>query len=451
MKLIMIRKGIIRTFVMSGMVSIWLLANISATIKPHKKGRIVVLNEDTSWCWFQDNRAIIDGDQLLFTGVTSKGANTVSSFNMATGQRQIIVVNNQTFEADDHNVGVLLRRPDGKYLNVYAGHGDESKMRYRISSLPGDISTWDEESVAETGGKTSYSNVYRLGKSGITYNFHRGIGQDPNYMVSEDDGETWRYGGQVFAFKGRPYLRYASNNKDRIHFITTEEHPRHYNNSIYYGYIENDQLYKSGDEHVGALSSKPTTILSPKNFTCVYDGDSTTRTNVAWTSDIKLDKQGFPYIAFSVTKDPIALGETRNTEVGGFDNRYHYARWDGSKWSEYEIAYAGTRLYAGENEYTGLITLHPNDPDIVYISTNVNPETGEPLVKGKQHHEIFQGVTKDKGASWKWTAITEKSTSDNIRPIVVSSDKYDAVLWLNGTYTTYKIYDLKAVAMVIKK
>ena len=445
------RKGIVRASIAAGIVSIWLLANISATFKTPKKGRIEVVNEDTSWCWFQDNRAIIDGDQLLFTGVTSKGANTVSSFNMATGKRQTVVVNNETFEADDHNVGVLLRRPDGKYLNVYAGHGDESKMRFRISSLPGDISKWDEESSAETGGRTSYSNVYRLASSGITYNFHRGIDQDPNYMVSEDDGESWHYGGRVFAFKGRPYLRYVSNNKDRIHFTTTEEHPRHYNNSIYYGFIENGQLYKSGDELLGALSTNSATSFSPKDFTCIYDGDSTSRTNVAWTSDIQLDDKGFPYVAFSVTKDPIALGETKKTEVGGFDNRYHYARWDGSKWSEYEIAYAGTRLYPGENEYTGLITLHPNDPDIVYISTNVNPKTGQPLVKGRQYYEIFQGITKDKGANWKWIAITKNSKTDNIRPIVVSSDKYDAVLWLNGTYTTYKIYDLKAVAMVTRK
>lgn len=444
-------KGITKNYAMKVAATFWLLTFASATDKPAKKSKVEVLTDNTSWCWFQDNRAIIDGDQLLVTGVTSEGANIVTSYNMATGERKTVIMNDQTFKADDHNAGVLLRRPDGKYLSVYAGHGDESKMRYRISTAPGDISTWDKERSAETGGKTSYSNVYMLAKSGKTYNFHRGIDQDPNYMVSEDDGNTWRYGGQVFAFKGRPYVRYASNNKDRVHFITTEEHPRHYNNSIYYGYIENDQLFKSGDKLVGALSQKPGTNLSPKDFTRVYDGDSTTRTNVAWTSDIKLDKQGFPYIAFSVTKDPIALGETKNTEVGGSDNRYHYARWDGKKWFEYEIAYAGTRLYAGENEYTGLITLHPTNPDVVYISANVNPETGKPLVKGKQHYEIFRGVTKNKGASWTWTAVTKNSKSDNIRPIVVSSDKYDAVLWLNGTYTTYKIYDLKALAIVTKK
>lgn len=107
-------------------------------------------------------------------------------------------------------------------------------------------------------------------------------------------------------------------------------------------------------------------------------------------------------------------------------------------------------MYAGENEYTGLIALHPDNPDVVYISTNVNPKTGE-KVKSSQKYEIYRGVTHDRGANWDWTAITESSEEDNIRPIVVSSDKYEALLWLNGTYTTYENYDLKVLGMIQQK
>jgi hypothetical protein len=271
-------------------------------------------------------------------------------------------------------------------------------------------------------------------------------------MVSEDNGDTWHYGGQLFAFRGRPYVRYASNDKDRIHFITTEEHPRHYNNSIYHGYIEDRQVYGSDGKKIGDLSQDEHTTLKPYDFTTIYDGDSTTRTNVAWTSDIELDEQGFPYVAFSVTKDPIRLGETKDTREGGFDHRYHYARWDGQKWQQYEIAYAGSRLYAGENEYTGLIALHPEDPDVVYISADVNPATGEPLQKrGKPHYEIFRGTTTDQGATWQWMAITKKSRKDNIRPMVVANEDWEAVLWLKGRYSSYMDYKLKAYGIITEK
>ncbi|MEK6479366.1 BNR-4 repeat-containing protein [Catalinimonas sp. 4WD22] len=417
--------------------------------KSNPSSQAVLLNDNAGWCWFQDDRAIIDGDQLLFTSVTSEGANTVTSYNMKTGEKLTVVINDQTFEADDHNVGALLKRPDGRYLTVYAGHGVETKMRYRISTNPGDISAWGEEKTADTGGRTTYSNVFRLLESGKTYNFHRGAGNNPNYMVSEDDGETWSYGGQLFSFPGRPYLRYTTNHKDRIHFITTEEHPRHYNNSIYHGYIEGEEVFGSDGQKVGALGKRKNSSLKPYDFTCIYDGDSTTRKNVAWTSDIELDKSGYPYVGFSVTKDPIKLGETQDTEEGGFDHRYHYARWDGQQWHEYEIAYAGARLYAGENEYTGLISLHPNDPNVVYISTNVHPETGNPLRdNGPQHYEIFRGTTKDQGATWQWTAITENSDEDNIRPMVVCSDKREVLLWLKGRYTTYRNYDLSVYGLI---
>lgn len=118
---------------------------------------------------------------------------------------------------------------------------------------------------------------------------------------------------------------------------------------------------------------------------------------------------------------------------------------------ESEIAYAGNRLYPGENEYTSLITLHADDPNIFYISTNVDPKTGKPLkTDGTDHHEIFKGTTTDKGASWEWVAITEDSQADNIPPMVVSNEEYEVVLWLNGRYT-YKDYDLKVLGLVNEK
>lgn len=425
---------------------------LNAQAQQTPEPEIVRLTKNTSWCWFQDDRAILDGNQLIFSGVTSKGANIVSGYNMETGDGQTVVLNDTTFEPDDHNVGVLLIRPDGKYLTVYAGHGVDTKMRYRISTRPGDMSEWEPEKVVDTGGRTTYSNVYRLSATGKTYDFHRGIGTNPNYMVSDDDGETWEYGGQLFAFRGRPYVRYASNHKDRVHFITTEEHPRHFNNSIYHGYIEDDIMYGSDGKKIGDLSKSEHTELKPFDFTTIYDGDSTTRTNVAWTNDIELDEQGYPYVGFSVTKDPITLGETKDTQEGGFDHRYHYARWDGQKWHEHEIAYAGTRLYPGENEYTGLIALHPKDPNVVYISADVNPGTGQPLKeKGKPHYEIFKGTTTDGGAHWQWTPITQDSKKDNIRPIVVVSDEWEAILWLKGRLKTYKKYKLDAYGIITKK
>ena len=93
------------------------------------------------------------------------------------------------------------------------------------------------------------------------YNFHRSRrdgtpGNNPNYMLSEDGGKTFRYGGRLLFWTpaagdpkftgidgGRPYLKYASNNVDTIHFVATEDHPRAYDNSIYHGYIKGGEVH----------------------------------------------------------------------------------------------------------------------------------------------------------------------------------------------------------------
>ena len=133
---------------------------------------------------------------------------------------------------------------------------------------------------------------------------------------------------------------------------------------------------------------------------------------------------------------------------GGMDHRYRYAKWDGKRWNDYEIAFAGTRLYAGEDDYTGNIALDPNDPDFAYISANVDPQDGSRLPGN--HYEIFKGATSDDGRHWTWTPLTEESSHDNLRPVVPSWNKdRTIVLWLRGVYTSYTDYDLDVVGMII--
>jgi hypothetical protein len=118
------------------------------------------------------------------------------------------------------------------------------------------------------------------------------------------------------------------------------------------------------------------------------------------------------------------------------------------------MAYAGTRLYAGEDDYTGLVALDPNDPGVVYISTDADPLTGTPLVSTadrKRHHELFRGTTLDSGKTWRWEAITANSTVDNLRPIVPKwNDKRTALVWMRGTYkNNHGEWSTAVVAMIL--
>ncbi len=444
---------------------------------PAPPDEVLVLKRNGGWCWYQDERALVVGEKLLIAtvaGVTRDGSNRgdvqVTTYDMPSGEAATFTLAPE-FQSDDHDVPALLALPDGRILASYETHGSragEHFMRWRITERPGDASSWGPERTADVGGSISYSNLFILGAEGNRiYNFHRCTrgtppGINPNYMVSDDGGETFTYGGRLLKWPrpegdpkftgqdgGRPYLKYASDGVDAIHFLTTEDHPRAYDNSIYHGVIRGGQVSRSDGALVGPLGTDDTMGVSPKDLTRVFEGDAD---NVAWTIDLHLDADGNPFAVFSVQKDGAHARTERGATDIGQDHRFHYARFDGATWHVHEIAYAGTRLYPGEDDYTGLAAVHPNDPNTVFISTNADPVTGEPLISaadGARHREIFRGVTSDLGATWTWTAITRDSDADNLRPIVpIRESGKTALLWLRGTLRSYTDYDLDVVGLI---
>ena len=437
--------------------------------------QITTLAPNGGWCWYQDERAIVHEGVLIFgtvAGTTARGVDAgdviVTSYDLETGETAHYQLHDK-FQSDDHDVPALLPLSDGRILAAYSKHGNDFLSRYRITERPGDISAWEDERHFDWGARTTYSNLHRLhavgGATGWIFNFSRTVGNNPNWSYSDDEGVTWHYGGRLLQwtredfvndpkFTGmdgtRPYVKYASNVRDEIHFITTEDHPRAYDNGLWHGIVKvidgGLQITQSDGSPIGPLSTEQTTSIKPTDLTPVFTGSAD---SVAWTVDLELDEHGYPYAAFSIQH---GNGDVRTDRLaGGDDMRYGYARWDGALWHVNEIAYAGTALYPAENDYTGLIALDPNDPNVLFISTDADPETGDPLISsadGERHYEIFRGKTKNGGATWAWTALTENSAADNLRPIVPSWEDGTILLWLRGTLRTYTDYDTEIVGMV---
>ncbi|MEK7409504.1 MAG: BNR-4 repeat-containing protein [Acidobacteriota bacterium] len=401
---------------------------------------VITFNDDGAWSWFEDERAIIHRGKLIVGSVASGGDIEVVTYDLATGKKTLSELH-ERLQYDDHNSPALVVRPDGRILAVYAKHGPENRFYYRVSTRPHDSTEWQPER-AFTPSETSritYSNLHFLRKEGRLYNFYRGLDNSfkPSYAWSDDAGETWRSGSvyiQVPAeFRHRPYVKYASNGVDTVHIFYTEGHPRNYDNSTYHVFYRGGKLHRSDGTTIRSLAEG---LKEPAEGTRIFKGDAA---NVAWVSDIHLDRRGRPYVAYSVQRDP-----------GGQDHRYRYARWTGNEWQDHEIAYAGSRLYPGEDDYTGNITLDPDDPGTVYISTNVDPLTGK--ADGRRHWEIFKGATRDGGKTWRWTPVTKDSAVDNIRPIVPKAEgRHKVLLWLRGTYAAYTKYDLDVVGLIQRR
>lgn len=416
-----------------------------------------VINRNGAWCWYQDERTLVDPESnilVIGSAATPQGEDgqrragnlELTVTDLDTGASEVVVLH-ENLEADDHNVPALWRRADGRWLAVYAKHKTDNLTRWRISE-PGDPRTWGPEQTFDwtelTGGRgVTYSNLHE--HDGRLYCFARAINDDACALVSDDDGDTFTFAGKLF---DRPkigyvngYCRYASA-PDRIDVLTTDHHPRDFDNSIYHGYLAGGALHRSDgsvlDPH--ALQGQApdqaglTTVFAAGT---VVDGEVMTH---AWTTDLRRGADGSLAAIFTAR----AGDQPENTDFS--DHRFFYGRLEpGGTWDVHQLAHAGPPLFPREEDYTGLTAIDPADLDSVYVSTPIDPGSGAPLA----HHEIFHGRTGDGGASWTWQALTQDSPVDNLRPIVAPGDPGRVVLaWFRGTMSTSQHYDCEIVVSV---
>ena len=302
-----------------------------------------MLNDDGGWCWFEDPRVVIDGSKLVAGTVangshdpTRKGDIEVVSYDLAARTAPVRTTLHKNLQADDHDSPALLLRPDGRWLALYAQHGTENRIYYRVTVRPHDATEWQPEQifVPSPSTRVTYSNPHLLSgenpPEGRIYNFFRGYNNTskPSWMFSDNLGESWTMGGLLIDFQGkrrhRPYVKYASDGRDTIHFAFTEGHPMEFDTGIYHAVYKAGHLCNSQGQSIHALTNGP---ILPSEATRIFAGDSN---NIAWIHGIALDQQGRPRLVYTVQKNAAGVPKGK----AGQDLRYRFARWDGARWNE---------------------------------------------------------------------------------------------------------------------
>ena len=410
---------------------------------------VKTLTEDGAWCWFSDPRAIYAGDpehRNIVTGwVTKSGDIEVTSLNIHSGKitKQIIY---PELQVDDHDNPAFLELPDHRILTQFAWHGGDKGVIQNTTSRSQDITSFGENVVFKP--KTdellelykretyTYANPMKLSEEGNKiYSFGRWVGFKPNMITSSDNGQTWSPPRVVITspeldINNRPYVKYYSDGKSRIHLVFTDGHPAvEPTNSVYYCYYENDAFWKSDGQKICNVDELP---FHPTDATVVYQ--ATEERGRAWIFDISADAQGRPVILYS-----------RYPRIKQHD--YYYTRWDGHGWHDHRIIYSGPWFpedVHGERQrelnYSGGLTLDPVDPSVIYFSH---------VIDGV--FEISRGETPDYGKTWGITPVTRHSQYDNVRPYVPRYQKTrdkKMVLWMqNKSYIHYTDYDSSILFM----
>jgi len=386
-----------------------------------------VFTEDGAWCWFQDPRAVyVRGkhEQTYAQWMTRKGELQIGAYDHETGEILIHTLK-ENWDQDDHNTGAFLVLPNKRLMAFYAQHCKQ-ELFCRTTSNPEDISQWEDEVTISNSDNITYAHPVYLSEEKKYYVFWRGPSWKPTFATSSD-GISWSDPQILIQESGRestsirPYLKVISNGESSIHFMFTDGHPRdEVENSVYYLKYEKDQFIKANGDRVGSMRDLP---IPHKSSDLVYDGSS--ETGRAWIWDIAIDEQGFPVIAY--TRLP--------TET---NHRYCTARWTGKQWLDVEITPGGKwfpQTPEGHTEpephYSGGMAIDHADPSTLYVS---RPISGI--------FEIEQWSSPDQGKTWTSIAMTQKSTQNNIRPLVPRGTPKDKqiVLWMFGEYTHYTNY-----------
>ena len=402
------------------------------------------LTTNGAWCWFSDPRAIYtDERNIVVTGwVKDDGTIEAASLDLNSSEIKTSVLF-PNMEYDDHNNPAFVLLPDNNILAMYTWHSSKKGVVYNITTVPGDIQSFGaatlfkpktDQLLKDFPRETyTYANPYVLAKENDRiYSFGRWIGFKPNMVASDDFGKTWHTPKVIispdkFDPNNRPYVKYFSDGKSKIHLTYTDGHPNvEPQNSIYYCYYEAGAFWKADGSKICNVEELP---FEPEEASLVYKPQGIS--GKAWNADIAVDKKGQPVILY--TRYPYDT-----------DHRYHYAWYDrkAGHWNDYEICKAGSwfpQTVEGKVErepnYMGNMTIHPGKTNVIYVSREIDGV-----------FEIEKRTTNDKGKSWEIEPVTANSTHDNVRPYVpreISKKDKTVVLWMqNKKYVHFTNYDV---------
>jgi hypothetical protein len=411
------------------------------------------LTVDGAWCWFSDPRAIYTQGKNapIVTGwVTKSGDIIAASLDLKSGKMQQKRLYTK-LEVDDHDNPAFLQLADKRILTQYTWHGGGKHGMGVIQNTtlkPTDVTSFSDsvvfkpqtpELIKKFVRETyTYANPFMLSaENNKIFSFGRWVGYKPNFITSTDNGRTWSDPVVVITSKelninNRPYVKYFSDGKSKIHLIFTDGHPNvEPLNSVYYCYYEMGAFWRADGSKIANIDQLP---FNPSDASMVYKASP--ETGKAWIFDIVIDKKDRPVIAY--TRYPTNQ-----------QHQYYYAVYDNGKWLDHHIIDSGKwfpQTPEGKKEreenYSGGLTIDPLDPSVVYFSHQVG-----------NTFEISKAKTSNLGKTWKLTPVTRNSSFDNVRPVVPRYKKAGdktVLLWMqNRRYVHYTDYDSSILWKVI--
>ncbi|MDE6693188.1 MAG: BNR repeat-containing protein, partial [Muribaculaceae bacterium] len=389
-----------------------------------------------AWCWFADPRAVRncspDGhtDMTYIGYIDTHGNIKATQYDFRHNTATDVLVRS-CFQPDDHDSPTFLVVPDGRVMVFYSRHTDEPCFYYRISAVPGDITTLGEEHIIPTDHNTTYpSPIILADDPDHIYLCWRGINWHPTIArlsLPDADGNVEITDGpwQIVQSTGaRPYAKYTSDGRSRIHLAYTTGHPDNESpNYLYYNYIDiqDMSLRDITGQKVAEIGREVFNVDKTPEFAAAHPSviaDASPYRDWVW--QIATDADHRPVVAFTrISPDKKS-------------HNYHVVRWDGSEWQKQFVAHAGGHFHQSsdiEHCYSAGMAVNPGNPSEIYCSVPVEGTHGK-------KYEIIRYDLDGNGEVKRTTAITSNSTANNVRPYFIpsSADSPLRLAWMQGDY-----------------
>lgn len=409
------------------------------------KTKVQTITDKGAWCWFADPRAIhyenkegtINSTYIGYIDV--HGNIKATQINHLTNTTNEVLIRSY-FQPDDHDNPTFLVLPDERIITFYSRHTDEACFYYRVTSVPGDITTFGEEIRLKTNANTTYPSPFLMSDDpDHIYLCWRGIGWHPTIarltLPDENDQVEFDWGPYqiVRSKKGqggtRPYAKYTSNGKDKIYLTYTTTHPDNQTvNYIYFNQIDinSKQLeYVKGNRLSIIGESELHDVDATKEYKDSYPAavvaDSPLRN---WLWEVALDKDENPVIAMV------------SISVDKKSHDYFHVRWTGTEWQKTFLSNAGGHFHQTpetENCYSGGMAIDKSDPQIIYGSVPVAGKYGKV-------YELKKFTVSKDGGVVSTEMITSDSEKNNVRPFdIATPGGKNSLVWMYGDYFDWMV------------
>ena len=389
-----------------------------------------------AWCWFADPRALHyenkEGtiNKTYIGYIDIHGNIKAMQYDFQKKEQEEVLIRSY-FQPDDHNNPTFLVLPDERIMIFYSRHTDEPCFYYRVSRIPGDITTLGEEKRIETKNNTTYPSPFILSDDPEhIYLCWRGIGWHPTIAkLSLPDGKdevdvVWGPYQIVQSTGARPYAKYMSNGKDKIYLTYTTGHPdNELPNFLYFNYIDIKTLQLTDVRGTVLSTIADGTFKVNKTGDYAKQYPSTVVDNPSerdWVWQIASDRNGNPVIAM------VRISDNKES------HDYYYAKWNGHEWKKTFLINAGGHFHQTPNLekcYSAGMAIDPSNVNEVYCSLPVEGKYGKV-------YEIVRFIMSEDGEVISKEAVTKDSQLNNVRPYMIPASEGTPLrlTWMYGNY-----------------